>query len=261
MQKEFTMRPLLLVLMTPFAAAAAGIDPAKLIDLSHGYGAETLYWPAGKPFAWKKTAWGMTDAGFWYTAAEFSTPEHSGTHIDAPIHFGQGQSSVDEIALTRLVGPAAVVDIAEKCAADPDYRLSRANLEAWESAHGRIPQGAILVVRTGWHHRWPSRKAYMGSDVPGDTAHLRFPGLSREAAEFLVSQRSIHGVGIDTASIDYGPSRDFIVHQILNGAGKFGLENLTNLDALPPTGATLIVAPMKIEGGTGAPARIYALLP
>ena len=237
------------------------MDATKLIDLSHGYGPETLYWPTGKPFEWTKTAWGESEAGYWYTAAEFSTPEHSGTHLDAPIHFGRGQSAVDQIALQKLVAPAAVVDIADQCAADPDYRLTRADLKAWEKQHGRLDAGVIVVVRTGWHHRWPDRKAYMGSDVPGDTSNLHFPGLSREAAEFLARERSIHGVGIDTASIDHGPSKDFIVHQVLNGADKFGLENLTNLDPLPPTGATLIVAPMKIEGGTGAPARVYALLP
>jgi kynurenine formamidase len=252
---------LFLALGLALVAGAAGIDGSKLIDLSHGYGTETLYWPTGKPFEWRKTAWGMNDSGLWYAAAEFSTPEHSGTHIDAPIHFGQGQSSVDQIPVSQLIGPAAVVDIASKCAADPDYRLSRVDLEFWESAHGQIPDGAIVVARTGWYHRWPDRKSYMGSDVPGDTTHLHFPGFSKEAAQFLVQQRQIRGVGLDTASMDFGPSQDFIVHQVLNGANKYGLENLTNLDALPATGATLIVAPMKIEGGSGAPARIYALLP
>jgi kynurenine formamidase len=132
---------------------------------------------------------------------------------------------------------------------------------AWERRHGRIPGGAIVVMRTGWARYWPDRKKYFGTDAPHDPTTLHFPGFSKEAAEFLLKERRIDGVGIDTASIDYGQSRDFIVHRILNGADVYGLENIANLDKLPPTGATLIALPIKIKGGTGGPVRIIAILP
>jgi len=136
-----------------------------------------------------------------------------------------------------------------------------ADLEAWEKQHGRIPKGALVLMLSGWGERWPDKKRYLGTDQPGDVEHLHFPGFSREAAEFLVSQRDIDAIGVDTPSMDYGPSKDFIVHQIINGADKPGLENVANLDKLPATGATLIALPMKIAKGSGGPARIIALLP
>ena len=148
-----------------------------------------------------------------------------------------------------------------RCKRDRDYRLRVDDLVAWESAHGRIPDGAIVLVRTGWGRFWPDKAHYLGSDKPGDTAHLHFPGISRGAAEWLARQRKVDGVGIDTASLDHGPSRDFIAHQVLNGAGIYGLENVANLGELPELGATLIALPMKIQGGSGAPTRVIAILP
>ena len=156
---------------------------------------------------------------------------------------------------------AVVVDISAACARSADYRLSTADLAAWEKTHGRIPDTAIVLVRTGWSRFWPDKKRYLGSDTPGDTAHLHFPGIAPDTAQFLAKQRKIAGVGIDTASIDHGPSKDFMTHRILNGAGIYGLENVANMDKLPPTGVTLIALPMKIKGGSGGPVRIVALLP
>jgi kynurenine formamidase len=167
----------------------------------------------------------------------------------------------DEIPVTRLIGPAAVVDVTKACESNPDYRIGVGDLQAWERAYGRIPKSAIVLFRTGWGRYWPDKKRYLGSDAPGDTANLHFPGISREAAEFLAKSRQIDGVGIDTASMDYGQSKDFIAHQILNGANIYGLENVANLDKLPAVGATLIALPMKIKGGTGGPVRIIAILP
>ena len=139
--------------------------------------------------------------------------------------------------------------------------MTRDDVTRWESSNGRIPDGAILLVRTGWGRFWPDRKRYLGNDVPGDTANLHFPGISREAAELLASERKIDGIGVDTASIDYGKSTDFIAHQILYRADVYGLENVANLDQVPVVGATLVALPMKIKGGTGGPARIIAILP
>jgi kynurenine formamidase len=124
-----------------------------------------------------------------------------------------------------------------------------------------IPDGAIVLARTGWGRFWPDKKHYLGTETPGDTDHLHFPGIAREAAAWLVAHRKPSGVGLDTPSLDHGPSRDFITHRILNGAGIFGLENVASLDKLPESGATLIALPMKIKGGSGGPTRVIAILP
>src|SRR5581483_1020521 len=197
--------------------------------------------------------------GYWYASGRYAASEHGGTHLDAPIHFGQGKPAMDEIPLTRLVAPALVIDISSACAHNPDYLLTAADLAGWEKAHGRIPNATIVLVRTGWSKFWPDKKRYLGSDTPADTAHLHFPGIASDAAKFLAEQRKVAGVGIDTASIDYGQSKDFMTHRILNGAGIYGLENVANLEKVPATGATLIALPMKIKGGSGGPVRIVAL--
>ncbi len=239
----------------------AEIDDWKLIDLTYPFDEHTIVWPTNKPFAWEKTAWGMTAAGYWYASGDFTMSEHGGTHIDAPIHFGQGRQALDEIPLRKLVGPAVVVDVAKAVERDRDYRLTVDDILSWESQHGRIPDGAIVFMYSGWGKRWPDRNKYLGSETPHDTKTLHFPGFSKEAAEFLVKERAIDGVGIDTPSIDQGPSQDFIVHRIVNGADVYGLENVANLDRLPPAGATVMALPMKIRGGTGGPVRIVGLLP
>jgi kynurenine formamidase len=242
-------------------AQSNSIDESKVVDLTYNFDETTVYWPTAQPFLWEKESWGMTNGRFWYAAARYSASEHGGTHLDSPIHFGQGKSSTDQIPLSRLIGPAAVIDIAKACEKDPDYRLTVEDINAWENANGRIPDDSIVLVRTGWGKFWADKMKYLGTDKPGDVANLHFPGISREAAEFLARQRKIDGTGIDTASLDHGPSQDFIAHQILNGANIYGLENIAKLDQLPTRGATLIALPMKIKGGTGGPARIIAILP
>lgn len=239
---------------------AAKIDEAKLIDLTYAFDDKTIYWPTAKPFEWQKESWGKSAGGYWYTAARYAASEHGGTHLDAPIHFSEGKQAADEIPLSRLVGPTIVIDISTACSANADYQLSAADITNWEKTHGAIPDEAIVLVRTGWGKFWPDKKKYLGTDAPGDTANLHFPGISREASELLTT-RKIEAIGIDTASIDYGQSRDFITHQVLYGANIYGLENVANMDRLPAKGATLIALPMKIKGGTGAPVRIIALLP
>ena len=238
----------------------AQIDVNKLVDLTWPFDEKTIYWPTGKPFQWEKESWGVSAGGYWYTSGRYAASEHGGTHLDAPIHFGKDRPTMDQIPLSRLVAPAAVVDIGAACARNADCLLRPADLAAWEKPHGRIQPGAIVLVRTGWGKFWPDKKRYLGSDTPGDTAHLHFPGIAPEAARVLV-ERKVGGVGIDTASIDCGPSKDFMTHRILNGAGIYGLENVANLEKLPAAGATLIALPMKIKGGTGGPVRIVALLP
>jgi kynurenine formamidase len=237
------------------------IDESKIVDLTYAFSEDTIYWPTAKPFVLERVAFGKTDAGYWYAANNFYMAEHSGTHMDAPIHFAEGKWTADQVPLDRLIGPAVVIDVQEQAAKDADYRLSVADIQTWEKANGEIPQGAIVLALTGWGKFWPDKKKYLGTDKPGDTENLHFPGFSQAAAEFLVGQRDLDALGIDTPSLDYGQAKDFIVHRIVNGANKPGLENIANLDRLPPIGATLIALPMKIKGGSGGPARIIALLP
>jgi kynurenine formamidase len=239
--------------------AAPGIDENKLVDLTHTFDENTIYWPTAKPFQWKKEAWGRAEGG-WYASASFAASEHLGTHMDSPIHFAEGQAATDQVPLARLIGPAVVIDIVRACAANRDYQLTPQDIAAWEKSNSRIRAGAIVLVRTGWSVRWPDRARYMGAAAEGDVQNLHFPGISQEAARVL-ADRKIDGIGIDTASLDHGPSKDFRAHRILNGAGIYGLENLANLSRLPLTGATLIALPMKIRSGTGGPVRVIALLP
>jgi kynurenine formamidase len=240
----------------PFA-----LDNSRLVDLTYSFDQDTIYWPNGESFHWEKERWGKTSAGTWYASAKYAASEHGGTHIDSPIHFAEGKPTVDEIPISRLVGPAVLVDVTKKCEHDPDYQISAADIQQWERLHGHIPKGAIVLFRTGWGKFWPDKKRYIGSDVPKDIAHLHFPGLSREAALYLTRNEEIEGIGIDTASMDPGTSADFIAHQILNGANLYGLENLANLEQLPEEGAWVLALPMKIKGGSGAPTRVIALLP
>ena len=249
-----------LVTLASLVAAGQGIDRSKLIDLSYSYNEKTIYWPNAKGFQHRKDEWKITPQGYWYAAGGFASDEHGGTHMDSPIHFAQGMPTMDQIPVRKLVAPAFVIDVTAAAAKNRDYLISAQDLHAWEARNGTIPVASIVVFRTGWGKYYPDKKRYLGSDVPGDVAHLHFPGLARDAAELLV-QRKVDGVGIDTASMDYGPSKDFMVHQILNKAGIYGLENVANVETLPLKGATLIALPMKIEQGSGGPVRIVALLP
>ena len=255
------IRTLVSALLLATTAGAVEIDPAKVVDLTYPFGAETIYWPTAKRFALETVQEGDTPGGYWYEANNYAAAEHGGTHMDAPVHFARGGATADQVPATAGIGPLVRVDVSAQAATDADYRLSRADLVAWEQAHGRIPKGAIVVMYSGWGARWPDKKRYLGTDVAGDVANLHFPGFSREAAEFLVRERDINGIGVDTPSIDYGPSTDFIVHRVINGAGKPGFENVAHLDKVPASGATLVALPMPIAGGSGGPTRAIAILP
>jgi len=250
------------VASTPGSAQTIDLRTARVVDLTHPFDEKTIYWPnAPSSFELKRLHFGPSDGGFFYAANSFCAPEHGGTHLDAPIHFAEGQPGVDQIALERLIGPAVVIDVVKQAAADPDYRLSLEDVRAWERRHGAIPAGSLVLLRTGWSARWPDKKRYLGDDRPGEVSGLHFPSYGKEAAQFLVESRKAAALGVDTGSIDYGPSKDFIVHRVANGAGVPGLENLAHLDALPERGAWVVALPMKIAGGSGAPLRAVAFLP
>ena len=246
----------------PAVADAGTVAGWRLIDLSHAYGGDTLYWPTDtKGFALETLAEGMTDAGYFYAAREFATAEHGGTHLDAPIHFAEGGDDVASIPLDRLVLPGIVIDVSESAAADPDYLVTAEDVLAWEEEHGPVQAGSAVLIRTDWASRWPDALAYLGDDTAGDASNLHFPGVGEEAARLLIEDRGIGLLGIDTASVDYGQSTDFIVHQIGGAAGVPNLENVGDLSGVPEAGFLLAALPMKIESGTGAPVRIVALVP
>lgn len=238
------------------------LSTARIVDLSHTYDETTVYWPTSpSSFELEILHRGPTEAGFYYEANSISTPEHGGTHLDAPVHFAEGAWTTDQIPLDRLIGPAVVIDVSAAARRDPDYLLTEEDVTAWESQHGPIPEGAIVMMRTDWSRRWPNRLEYMGDDTPGDASNLHFPGYGEPAARLLVEERAVAVLGIDTASIDHGPSRYFLAHQVAGAANVAALENATNLDQLPPSGAWIVALPMKIARGSGGPARIAAILP
>jgi kynurenine formamidase len=259
-------RCLVLILLTAAACArtpAPAFPPGALVDLSHAYDERTIFWPTAEPFVLRKVADGMTPAGYYYAANTFSTSEHGGTHLDAPVHFAQGRQAADEIPLDRLVGSAAVVDVSDRSARDADYQITTDDLQAWERANGRIPAGAILLLRTGFSARWPDAARYLGTAERGADAvpKLHFPGLHPEAARWIVTERDIKAIGIDTASIDFGQSTLFESHRVLYERNIPAFENLAQLDRLPATGAFIVALPMKIAGGTGGPLRAIAIVP
>lgn len=241
--------------------ACSSTQPRQFVDLTYPFDDQTLYWPSSASFQREQTDWGTTASGYWYASGKFSTSEHGGTHMDAPIHFAQGRSTLDEISVDRLTGPAVVIDARVQCEGDSDYELTIQDVLNWESRYGRIPDGALVFMWSGWGQRWPDRARYFGTPTPDNAQSLHFPGFSSQLAEFLIHQRTIHGVGIDTASIDPGRSRDFPVHRILNDADVYILENVASLSRLPSHGATVMALPMKIKNGTGGPVRIIAWLP
>lgn len=245
-------------------AAAQELDLGRyrMVDLTHPFGAQTLYWPTSPTnFRLERLAWGPTPGGYFYAANAYSAPEHGGTHLDAPIHFGEGKQTNDQLPLERLIAPAVVIDVAERASADRDYRLTREDVLAWEARHGAVPRGAIVLLRTGWSQHYGSREAYFGSTEVGTANHLHFPSYGTEAARLLVEERGAAALGVDVASIDYGASSDFMVHRIAAAQNVPGFENLTNLEQLPPCGALVIALPMKIQGGSGGPLRAVALVP
>jgi kynurenine formamidase len=249
---------LLLVARTGMALDA---ETARLVDLTHPFDDTTIYWPTARRFHLEPVAHGKTPGGWWYEANDFCAAEHGGTHLDAPIHFAERGWTADEIPLERLRGPAVVVDVSARAAADRDLLVRVDDLRAHEAIHGRIPDGAIVLLRTGWSSRWPDATSYMGTAVPGDVAHLHFPGLSEEGARWLVTERHIHGVGIDTASIDRGQSKDFRAHRVLTAANVAIFENLADLESVTPRGGVFMGLPMKIRGGSGGPLRAVVMLP
>ena len=241
----------------------SSLEQSRFVDLTHSFGSDTIVWPTEQDF--KLIVQHAEDAagGYYYASNRVEMPEHGGTHIDAPIHFSREKQTLDQIPLDRLVGTGIRIDVAKQCAGDRDYRVAISDLERWEAEHGKIQNSTIVLLDTGFARFWPSRKDYLGTELRGSAGveALHFPGLHPEAAAWLVRERQVKAVGIDTASIDYGQSTTFETHVALLSANVSVFENLANLHDLPLRGFDVIALPMKIAGGTGGPLRIIAIVP
>jgi kynurenine formamidase len=234
-----------------------------IIDLTYPFDNETIYWPTGEDFALEQESRGKTERGYFYAANRFHASEHGGTHMDAPSHFAEGKHSIEQIPPSQLIGPGYVVDVSARALRNPDMQVSVEDFLEWEKTHGRIPEGAIVLIKTGYGIYWPNREKYLGTAQRGKEALalLHFPGLDPGAARWLTTNRNIKAVGIDTASIDFGQSENFLSHQTLFQANIPAIENVASLEKIPQRGFIVMALPMKIAGGTGAPTRVFALLP
>jgi kynurenine formamidase len=239
--------------------ASCALDDLRWIDLSHDFASDTVYWPTAPGFELTVDSKGMTEKGYWYESNTFRSSEHGGTHIDAPVHFAKDHWTTDQIPVERLIGPAVVVDVREQCGQNRDYEVRIEDLEAFEQRHGAIAAGTIVLLNTGFARHWPDRARYMGTAERGQQAalELHFPGLGPAAAKWLAGRR-VAAVGIDTPSIDHGPSRLFFSHRELYRANVPAFENVGDLGEVPAVGAVVVALPMKIRGGSGGPLRIVA---
>jgi kynurenine formamidase len=240
--------------VTPSTGSAAPRPFKRAIDLTHTLSAEFPTFD-GKPGIAMQKMTELKRGG--YNLYEWRLNEHTGTHLDAPIHFSDAGATVEQIAGDTLVVPLAVINVADKAAKDPDYQLSRADLAAWERRHGRLPDNACVAMHSGWAAYVTDPAKYVGRDANGV---MHFPGIAPDAAAWLIKERKIAGLAVDTLSLDYGASKDFKTHHLWLPSGRWGLENVAALDRLPATGATLIVGVTKTKGATGAPARLFALV-
>lgn len=249
-----------------FAACAAknsnDFPKGKWIDLSHDFSDETIYWVTAEPFKRTTVAEGKTPGGYYYSAYNFSAAEHGGTHIDAPVHFAEGKKTVDQLELSQLISPAVKIDVSAKAANDRDYLITVEDIKNWEAENGKLPEWCIVLFQTGFGAKWPDKKSYLGTDQKGPDAvkDLHFPGLHPDAAKWLVENRKINAVGIDTASIDYGQSTLFESHVALMTNNIPAFENVADLSQIPVKGFHIVAMPMKIKGGSGAPLRLAAFL-
>ncbi|GFU24720.1 DUF4817 domain-containing protein [Nephila pilipes] len=234
--------------------------PLEMVDMTYTFDETTLYWPTQKKFELVVIENGTQEEGYWLQMEEYFSGIHVGTHMDAPCHFAKGRWSVDQIPLSHLTAPAAVIDITKKAEEDRDALVQVDDFEKWEMMSGQSLDGTIIMIRSGWGKRWNDKEAFIGTP-DNDTTKFHYPGISKEAAQWLMDNRNVYGVGTDTLSLDNGPSQELMAHRIILDKNVYGLENVANMDMLPIYGATLYVMPMKIGNASGAPTRIIAVFP
>jgi kynurenine formamidase len=248
--------------VTAFAATAVAAPTAlaqersfrRAIDLTHTLspGFPTFF---GVPGIEMKRQASLKPDGF--NAYIWQVMEHAGTHLDAPIHFSENGATADRINVASLVVPLAVVDVTEQAAKNTDYQVTRADLEAYEKKHGRIADDACVAMHSGWARYALDGAKYTGKDAAGA---FHFPGFGPDAALWLLTERKVAGLAVDTLSLDHGASKDFKTHYLWLPTGRWGLENVAGLDQVPPAGATLVVGAPKVKDATGGPVRLIALV-
>lgn len=244
-------------------------DPISLlkngqwIDLTYDFDENTVYWPTNVPFRHDTVFYGFHENGYFYSSFKYSAEEHGGTHFDAPLHFGEGRSSVEKVPVSQLTGEGIVIDVSEKALKNRDYLVTVEDFMDWEKEYGQIPDRAIILLHTGFGQFWNDHEKFTGTSKTGMEAipELHFPGLHPDAAKWLAKNRNINAIGLDTPSIDYGQSRDFMAHRILCENDITIYENVAHLEKVPHRGSYIIALPMKIRGGSGAPLRIVAFIP
>jgi len=239
------------------------LEKGSWVDLSHSFNSNTIYWPTADNFKKDTVFVGITENGFYYQAFNLFGAEHGGTHMDAPIHFSEGRRTSDEIPLSSLMGRLALINVSDSTSSNRNYQISVEDIVRWENENGTTVDSHILFVNTGSSKLWSDPVAYMGTDKKGlvGVLSLSFPGLHPDAAKWLTQERNIIAFGLDTPSLDYGQSKLFEAHRYLFEANIPGFENVANLDQLPSKGAYVFALPMKVEAGSGAPARIIAWMP
>lgn len=239
------------------------LQAAKWVDLTYSFDSSTLYWPNNtKQFVHNTESKGITTKGFYYSSYSICTPEHGGTHLDAPIHFAAKKFTVDEIPLNSLTGNAVLIDVSKNALLNRDYKITISDIIDWGNNNGKIEPNTIILFKTGYGKYYPDRLNYFGTKKIGIDAipELHFPGIDSSTALFLIKQRKIKSIGLDTPSLDFGQSTLFETHQILMGHNIPGFENLANLDLLPSKNIYVVALPMKIAKGSGAPLRIIAAI-
>lgn len=250
------------------AGAAAGVAslearqaPVRLpkgfrdvVDLTHPFSPSLPVFPGYNPIR-VRPRFSVARDGF--SASEVTFDEHTGTHVDAPSHFVSGAMTADRLPADRLIAPLVVISIAARAAKDADTLVTVDDLLEWEKRNGRIPAGAFVAMHSGWDARIGNPEVFLNRDARGT---LHAPGFSEPAASFLVKERDVCGVGVDTLSLDAGAAQKFVAHLAILGAGRYGVEMMANLANLPPSGATVIVGAPKHEGATGGPARVLAVV-
>ena len=231
------------------------ISYRSVVDLSHLIDTDIPLWP-GDP-AVDLTPVAEFDTHGYYLR-RLTIGEHSGTHMNAPNSFHAGAAGIDNYAPESLVVPVVVIDVRSQATADPDYALTRDDVEGWEAANGAIAAGSVVVLFTGWQDRWDDPAGFFGEDGDGG---LHFPGFHGDTTQWLLDERSIAGVGIDTHGVDPGQDEEYRTNTAVLATDGIVLENLTNLDQLPPTGATVVIGIMRVADGTGSPASVLAFVP
>ncbi|MGQ9516244.1 MAG: cyclase family protein [Anaerolineae bacterium] len=226
-----------------------------MVDLTHPLTADMPHWPGDPPTAFDICAT-ISRQGFYLR--RLCIGEHTGTHIGVAAHIHEGGMTLEHMPPERLICPAVMLDWRGRAGADPDALLALSDLAEWEQEHGLVPAGSVFLLCTGWSRFWPDAERYLGQDAAGI---LHFPGFSSEAVRFLVEARGVQGLGIDTAGIDGGASQALEANRILLGNGRFHLENLANLERLPPKGAWLFIGALPLVGAGGSPARVLAWCP